>query len=207
MQTDSKRMDSKRLTQMALLIAIIVLMAFTPLGYLKTAGVEITFIMIPVVIGAIVLGPGAGALLGAVFGATSFIQCFGMSAFGTMLLQTNWFYTFVACMVPRVLMGWLSGLIFRLLYRRDKTKLASFAVASLSGALLNTLFFVASIGLLFYNTMLGMATQSGVSVLSFMLTFITFNTLLESVVCLVIGTAVSKAVYKIVNRNQTHTLA
>lgn len=207
MQADKKRMDSKRLTQMALLIAIIVLMAFTPLGYLKTAGVEITFIMIPVVIGAIVLGPGAGALLGAVFGATSFIQCFGMSAFGAMLLQVNWFYTFVACMVPRVLMGWLSGLIFRLLYRMDKTKLISFAAASLSGALLNTIFFVTSIGVLFYNTMLGMAAQSGVSVLSFMLTFITFNTLLESIACLVIGTAVSKAVYKIVNRDQTHTLA
>ena len=130
-----------------------------------------------------------------------------MSAFGAMLLQVNWFYTLVACMVPRVLMGWLSGLIFRLLYRRDKTQLASFAIASLSGALLNTLFFVTSVGVLFYNTMLGMATQYGVSVLSFMLTFITLNTLLESVACLVIGTAVSKAVYRVVNRDQARTLA
>ena len=70
-----------KLVQLGLLTAIVILMAFTPLGYLRTAGLEITFIMIPVIVGAILLGPGAGALLGGVFGLTSFVQCFGMSPF------------------------------------------------------------------------------------------------------------------------------
>ena len=42
-----------------------------------------------VVIGAIILGPTAGAILGGVFGITSFIQCFGISAFGTLLFGIN----------------------------------------------------------------------------------------------------------------------
>ena len=62
MQQRTKTMNSKTLTQMALLTAIILLMAFTPIGYLRVGvGVEITFIMIPVVVGAILIGPGAGA--------------------------------------------------------------------------------------------------------------------------------------------------
>ncbi len=77
------KFSTKYLVEMALLVAIILLMAFTPIGYIKTAGLEITLIVIPVAVGAVTLGPAAGAILGGVFGITSFIQCFGMSAFGT----------------------------------------------------------------------------------------------------------------------------
>ena len=192
----NKKNKTRKLTQMALLTAIILLMAFTPLGYLRTGVVEITFIMIPVVVGAILMGPCAGAILGGVFGLTSFIQCFGMSALGAMLLQVNWFFTFVVCFVPRVLMGWLAGLIFKALYKVDKTRLVSFAVASLSGAVLNTIFFVGSLGLLFYNTVLGMASESGISVLAFLLSFVTLNSVLECAACLIVGTAISKELYK-----------
>ena len=77
------------LTQLALLSAIVWLMAFTPIGYLRTAGLEITFILIPVIVGGIVLGPAAGTILGLQFGITSFIQCFGISFFGSTLLSIN----------------------------------------------------------------------------------------------------------------------
>ena len=74
------KFSTKYLVEMALLVAIILLMAFTPIGYIKTAGLEITLIVIPVAVGAVTLGPAAGAILGGVFGITSFIQCFGMCA-------------------------------------------------------------------------------------------------------------------------------
>ena len=83
---DEKKFTTKQFVEMALLTAVIVLMAFTPIGYIKTFGLEITLIVVPVTVGAVTLGPLAGAVLGAVFGITSFLQCFGMSAFGTMLL-------------------------------------------------------------------------------------------------------------------------
>lgn len=197
MQQRTKTMNSKTLTQMALLTAIILLMAFTPIGYLRVGvGVEITFIMIPVVVGAILIGPGAGAVLGGMFGLTSFIQCFGMSGLGAMLLQVSWFRTMILCFVPRILMGWLSGVIFKALYKIDKTKLISFAVGSASGAILNTIFFVSAFGLLFYNTALGMAANGGVSVMSFLLSFVTLNSVLECAACLILGTAITKALYK-----------
>lgn len=59
------------MVQMAILIAIMIILAFTPLGYLKFGLIEITLMVIPVAVGAIVLGPLCGAILGGVFGITS----------------------------------------------------------------------------------------------------------------------------------------
>ena len=77
------------MVQTAILAAILILMAFTPLGYLKVGTISITFLTLPVVIGAILLGPLSGAILGGVFGLTSFAQCFGMDVFGTTLMGIN----------------------------------------------------------------------------------------------------------------------
>ena len=131
-----------KMIQLALLTAIIVLMAFTPVGFIRTPGLEITLIGIPVVVGAVLLGPSGGAILGAVFGLCSFLQCFGMSPFGAVLLGINPFWTFVVCFVPRTLMGWLSALIFKGLRKVDKTRFFSFLAACLGGALLNTILFM-----------------------------------------------------------------
>ena len=89
-----KNTKTRQMVQLAILTAIILVMAFTPLGYLRVATMTITFLSIPVVIGAILIGPAAGAFLGFVFGLTSFIQCFGMDALGTALMTINVFYTF-----------------------------------------------------------------------------------------------------------------
>ena len=68
----ASRQKLVRLVLTALLTALIIVMAFTPLGYLKAGAIEITFITIPVIIGAVLLGPVGGLFLGAVFGITSF---------------------------------------------------------------------------------------------------------------------------------------
>lgn len=78
-----QKTDVRYLTELALLTALVLIMAYTPLGYLKTPwGVEVTFIVIPVAIGSVLLGPAAGGFLGLVFGLTSFFQCFGASRWG-----------------------------------------------------------------------------------------------------------------------------
>ena len=184
---------TRRLVQMAILIAIMLVLAITPLGYLKVGAIEITFMTIPVVIGAILLGPAAGAFLGGVFGLTSFIQCFGMSAFGAALLGINPFLTFLVCMVPRILMGYLAGVIFRVIYRHDKTKILSFAASSLSGALLNTILFVGMLMLSFGSSEYMMTMRGGLDLLAFLAAFVGVNGLVEAIVAFVLGTAISKA--------------
>lgn len=60
------------LVQLAVLVAILLLLEFTGIGMIKTPFLEFTVMQIPVIIGAIVLGPAAGAALGGVFGLLSF---------------------------------------------------------------------------------------------------------------------------------------
>lgn len=184
-----------KLVQLALFTAIILIMAFTPIGYIRTPGLEITLLVVPVTVGAIVLGPVTGAILGGVFGVTSFIQCFGMSAFGATLLGINPIGTFIVTMIPRILMGWLAGLIFSGIKKIDKTNNISYAIASLAGPLLNTVFFMGALVLFFYQTdyIQGFANTLGTdNVFTFILAFVGVNGLIEAAVCFVLGTAISK---------------
>lgn len=188
---------TKRLVLASLIVAIIALMGFTPIGYIKLGLIEVTFLMIPVVIGAATLGIGWGTFFGAVFGITSFFQCFGYSAFGTALFAINPIATFILCLVPRILMGFLSGVIFRAIAKIDKTKIVSFITASVSGALLNTIFFTVLFLIFFRNADLtatfgvNLANMSIVKVIGIL---VTFNAILEVIICGIIGTALSKVV-------------
>lgn len=188
------KFSTKYLVEMALLVAIILLMAFTPIGYIKTAGLEITLIVIPVAVGAVTLGPAAGAILGGVFGITSFIQCFGMSAFGTLILGVNPVFTFLVCVPTRILDGWLTGLIYKGLKKTKIPSAGSVTLASLCCPLLNTTFFMGTLVTLFAGTM---REQFGMTkVIPFIAAFVGVNGVVEAIVCFVIGTAVSMALKK-----------
>ena len=197
---------TKRLVLASLIVAIIALMGFTPLGYIKLGLIEVTFLMIPVVIGAATLGVAWGTFFGAVFGLTSFFQCFGYSAFGVALLAINPLATFILCFVPRVLMGFLSGVIFKAIAKIDNTKIISFVTASVSGAVLNTVFFTAVFLIFFRNADLTAAfgmNLADMSVINVIGILITLNAVLEVIICGVIGTALSKVIVQLVFKSKT----
>ena len=183
------------MVKLAMLVALLMIFCFTPIGFLKIGIVEITFNMIPVVIGAIVIGPAAGAFLGALFGAASFWQCFGQSTFGTLLFGVNPFFTVLICFVPRILAGLLPGLIFRAMTKK-KDNIAAYFVSAAVGSLTNTVLFVGGFCLLFKDTMLGMASDNGLSPLAFIATAYLLNAAVELVANTAIVAAVSKAVTK-----------
>jgi uncharacterized membrane protein len=181
------------MVQTAILTAIIFVMAFTPLGYLKIGPVEITFLTLPVVIGAVIIGPLAGAFLGLIFGITSLIQCFGMSVFGTTLFGISPIFTIILCLVPRVLMGWLVGLIFQALQKPAwSRRLLSFVIASLCGAALNTILFVG--GLILFFGQSDYIRSFGPNTWSIIVLLTGINALVEAVVCMVAGGAITKAI-------------
>jgi len=190
---NNNTMNTLYMVELALMTAIIFIMAFTPLGYFRTLGLSITFLTVPVAVGAIILGPKGGAVCGLVFGITSFIQCFASGAFGAMLLSINPAGTAFTCIVPRVLEGWLCGLIFRAAGKF--TKNGSYFIASLACPLLNTLLFMSSLVLFFYNTeyIQGIADTLGASnPVVFVAAFVGVQGLIEAVVCFLIASAVSR---------------
>jgi uncharacterized membrane protein len=185
-----KTIDVGKMVRLAVLVGIVLLLAYTPLGYLRTPFVEITFLMIPVAVGAIIIGPKAGAFLGGVFGLTSFIQCFGASQLGVALLAINPVFTFIMCMVPRILAGWIPGLIFRA-FNRKNLALAGALVASFAASALNTILFVGALILFFYNT--EPIRALGDSVIAVVTLLITMNALVEAIACTVVAGGVSRA--------------
>jgi len=192
----ASRQKIVRLVLTALLTALIIVMAFTPLGYLKSGAIEITFIPVPIVIGAVLLGPAGGTFLGAVFGITSFIQCFGMSTFGVALFSVSPLRTAIVCIVPRILMGWLTALIFKAVASKDKTSFVQYLVASISGPILNTVLFTSTLLLLFSNAPIILQlkeTFGATNVFAFAAAFVGINGLIEAATCSVLGTALCKA--------------
>lgn len=186
------------LVETAMLTAIIAVMSFTHLGYITVGPLELTLIMVPVIIGAVTLGPSAGAFLGAVFGITSFIQCFTGSALGAILISISVPLTFIVCFFPRLLAGLLCGLVFNFCAKHDKKKGWSYVVASVSGSLLNTVLFLGMLALCFYNISFTAEQAASLGGLDTVLKTVIaiaagLNAPIELVVCAVIASAIGKA--------------
>ncbi len=192
-KTNEKK-NTRYMVELALMIAIIFIMAFTPLGYLRTPGISITFLTVPVAVGAMILGPGGGAICGLAFGITSLMQCFGMSPMGAMLLSINPFGTVITCIVPRVLEGLLCGLAFKSV--RSKKKNLAYFIGGLACPILNTVLYMSALVLFFYQTdyIQGFVETLGVSnPLTFVVAFVGVQGAIEAVVCTVVSAAVARA--------------
>ncbi|MBQ0010071.1 MAG: ECF transporter S component [Ruminococcus sp.] len=186
-----------------MLSAVILLLTLTPLGYLPIGPLEVTTMMIPVAIGAMTMGPGAGLFLGGVFGVSSFLTCLGIlraSAFGQMLFSIHPLYTAAVCIIPRLLMGVLCGLLFRGLNRKAPNRTWVYAVCSAFSAIANTVLFMGGLALLFRPLLLSMAAEEGQPLLIFILSISLFNCLGEIAVSILIGTPIAKAVCRYRNR-------
>lgn len=179
------------------LAALICVVSFLPL---RTLGLEITFSMVPIAIGACIYGPTTGAVLGGVFGTVSFIQCItGYSAFGAMLLSISPIYTLLVCIPTRVLAGWITGLVAKAMLRPQKSNLPALSVGSLLAPVLNTLFFMSTICLFFYNTdyIQGFANTLGsTNPFMFVILFVGINGLVEILAGALIALPLSKALSK-----------
>ena len=197
-----KRTSMQKLTRLAVLVAVTLLMAFTPLGYFKTAGVELSFLMIPVTVGAIVLGPVSGMILGAVFGITSFVQCLnGTSFFGATLLGISPVATLLTCLPTRMLAGLLPGLLFHKL-GKGKRSLAACAGAAVLGPVLNTVLFTGCVVLFFFQTAYIQSMANGLGVLAFCAAFVGVQGLIEAIVCFLLSVPISKALLHLTGTRQ-----
>lgn len=192
------RQDQKmrQMVQLAVLTAILLVLAFTPIGYLKLGPLSVTFLTIPVAVASVVLGPVGGLILGAVFGLTSFLQCFGMDAFGTALCSISPLKTALMCLIPRLLAGWVPGLIYRQL--KDKNRTLGTALACVATPLINTACFMGMLILFFRNE--AYIQSFGETVWSILTALGLVNAIPEALVTLLVGTAVCKALQAVQRR-------
>ena len=200
----TKKLDVRTLTQLAILVAIELVMKLIGLGSVPVGPLYMSFLTVPIAVGAIVLGPVAGAILGGVFGLVSFMDAVkGASIMTSSLLAVSPVHTFILCFGMRVLMGMCVGLIYGGMARVCHRRVVNCFVTSLAAQLLNTLFFMGYIVLAFYQTdyVQSLVFAKGASnPLMFVVLLVGVQGVVEAIVCSVTGTAIGTALLRVTGR-------
>ena len=152
-----QRHDTRWMVSVALMAAIVIVLANTPLGMIQLPIIKATTVHIPVIIGAVLLGPSAGAILGAVFGICSLISntmaptllSFAFSPFMSTsgipgALKARW--VSVGC---RILIGVAAGWLWILFARLKVNQIIALPIVGFVGSMVNTITVMGSIYLLF----------------------------------------------------------
>ena len=189
-------MKNKKTTNMvifSMLLAIEVVMSFTPLGFLRIGLLSVTMLHIPVIICAMALGKKYGAALGFVMGFCSFynatfsptITSFCFTPFFSMGgVEGNWTSLLIA-FIPRIALGYGAGAIYERL--KSKNGRTAAALSGLSGALINTIGVLGGIWIFFkvpYEAVLGN------TIVALLMTTVGVNSIAEAVVGVIAAMAV-----------------
>ena len=153
----TKKHDTRWMVSVALMAAIVIVLANTPLGMIQLPSIKATTVHIPVILGAILLGPGAGAILGAVFGICSLVSntmaptllSFAFSPFLSTTgipgaLKAIWIS--VGC---RILIGVVAGWLWVLFTKIKLNQFIALPIVGFVGSMVNTVTVMGSIYFLF----------------------------------------------------------
>ena len=158
----------KRMVGIALLMAMVIVLQFVgsmipPIG----GTVSISLVLIPIIVGAAIYGPGAGGILGATFAVVTIINCItGADPGGAMVFQANPFLCILVVGGKSVLCGLASGCVYKLI--SGKNAYVAMLSAAIICPIVNTGTFVTCM-LLFFKPVLS-AWAGGTDVMTYVLT-------------------------------------
>lgn len=156
-----------RMTTIALLIALILVMQSISAAIPPVSGFTISLVLIPIVLGAAMLGAGAGGLLGAVFGLIVFVNCVnGSDAGGHMVFQASPVFCFLVVVGKGTLAGLASGGVYALLKRHTSGYVAMLCAAAIC-PIVNTGTFILSMLTIFPDVLNTWAASLGGNVVAY----------------------------------------
>ncbi len=197
--------NTKSLALLGVLLAIEIILNFTPLGLIPLGFMNATTLHIPVIIGAIFLGPIGGGILGASFGILSVITntirpnitSFVFSPFITISNTSGNFTSLVIAIVPRILIGVVAYYIYKVASKKCKNKITAYSLAALAGSLTNTIFVLGGIYLFFgsaYAAAKGLAFEALFGVI---LSVVAINGIPEAIVAAIVVSTMCKILSQI----------
>lgn len=179
------------LVQLSILSALIIIMTFSPIGFIQVGVISITLIHIPVIIGGVMLGTKSGAILGVIFGLSSVARAVTSALAGDILfnpfISGNPFGSLCMAIVPRILLGVLAGLLFKGFSKVIKKPTIPLVLASVISTLVHT-FSVLCLMMIFFDTF---------ALVDIFMFIISINGLLEMVVAGIACTSVATALTRI----------
>ena len=196
--------DTRYMVSVALMAAIVILLANTPLGMIQLPIIKATTVHIPVIIGAIVLGPAAGAFLGGVFGICSMISntyaptllSFAFSPFLSTqglagAVKAVWIS--VGC---RIMIGVVAGWLYRLLKKADIPDYIVLPVTGFVGSMTNTVLVMGSIYLLFAKQYAEVKNVGMEAVFGLVMGTVTASGIPEAIAAAVLVTVITAAILR-----------
>lgn len=206
---EKKKTNVRLLAQMGLLTGLMLVMSFTPLGYIPLGFMNATTMHIPVILGACLFGPKMGAVLGGLFGITSVIRAtltptltsFVFTPFYSLSPQFHgsWM-SLVVAIVPRILIGVAAGLVFQGVVKIVRQDAVAFVVAGFAGSITNTIGVMGLIYLLFGEQYAAAAGQSFDVLLGIILGVVGTQGVPEAIIAAVLVCAVGKALLAVNKR-------
>lgn len=196
------------MAMLSILIAIEIIIAFTPLGSLPAIGpIVMTIAHIPVIIAVIILGLRGGLIMGFVYGFLSFLIwtfippspiAFLFTPFYSLGDISGNFWSLVICFVPRILIGALTYYFISLIYRISKSKFICIFFGSFLGNLISSFILLVLTYIFFkqpYATALGIEYSAVIG-------FISLTFLLNSIPESILGGLVGYGIGKIIKNNK-----
>ena len=200
--------DTRWLTSVALMAAIVILLANTPLGMIQLPIIKATTVHIPVIVGAILLGPLAGAVLGGVFGVCSLISntmaptllSFAFSPFMSMTgfpgaIKAVWIS--IGC---RIMIGVIAGWFWILMKNLKVNHLIALPVTGFIGSMVNTVFVMGSIYVLLAREYAQVKNVGVEAVLGLVMGTVTASGIPEAIAAAVLVAVIGKVLLKVVKR-------
>lgn len=202
-QKQPAKKDLAQLTKLALFTAIIIMLGLTPLGYITIFATGITTVHIPVILGSFIFGVKQSCYLGFIFGLTSFVRCFMTpDAISAIVLGTNTgfglynlFLIVAIIFVPRILVGLVSHMSYKILKKITKKPKVSMMISAVLGSLTNTIFVLYGLAI-FASQQTSQAFGVTEGLMIVILGIVTTNGLIEAGFAGIISAPVGSAVEK-----------
>lgn len=197
---EKTKKDTRWMVSVALMAAIVILLANTPLGMIQLPIIKATTVHIPVIIGAVLLGPSAGAILGGVFGICSMISnttaptllSFAFSPFLAEdllgIVKTLWIA--IGC---RILIGVVAGWVWIGLQKLKVSPWVALPLTGFIGSMTNTIFVMGSIYLLLASQYASAKEVALDAVWGLIMATVTASGIPEAIAAAVLVTALGKA--------------
>ena len=205
---NKRKFDTRYMAMLAMLCGVLLVMGMTGIGFIPLPVIKATTMHIPVILGAVLLGPGAGAVLGGLFGLCSMwantvtpgLLSFAFSPFMTTeglsgVLKSIWIA--LGC---RVLFGFIAGWLFLVIKKLLKNDYAALPVTAALSTILHTLLVMGSIYLLLAQQYAAAKNVAISAVFGLIMGTVTASGIPEAIAAAILVTVIGKALLKLLVR-------
>lgn len=200
--------STRKLVQLALLAAIIIVLANTPLGMIQLPIIKATTIHIPVILGAILLGPLAGGILGGVFGICSVVSnttaptllSFAFSPFLSTTGVPGMFKALWVSLGCRILIGVVAGWLWRVFRKINLPEIAALPLVGFLGSMTNTVLVMGSIYVFYAEQYAKAMNQAMTAVFGLVMATVTGSGIPEAIAAAILVGVIGKALLKVLPR-------